>query len=187
MKIQIKKPCFQNWDAMVPNEQGAFCGACAKSVIDFSNKSISEITHYFTINKADKLCGRFKVDQLNTLNFNQFYESFLNITFSKKLTLIICLTFGLWGFNANTVCAQTVNPITKNGTLNTNNTNFNNTIIHVAPIKDTTDIIPNDNIIMGKMIAPHNISKPKNVTLIKGEIQAPIVKREPKIKIRNKK
>ena len=35
MEISIQKPCHENWDSFTPNEQGAFCGKCVKTVIDF--------------------------------------------------------------------------------------------------------------------------------------------------------
>ena len=48
MKIEINKPCHENWDAMTPNEKGAFCSLCKKNVVDFSQKTLSEIKDFFS-------------------------------------------------------------------------------------------------------------------------------------------
>ncbi|HRD37580.1 MAG TPA: hypothetical protein PLC65_03020 [Bacteroidia bacterium] len=47
MKIEINKPCHENWDAMTPNEKGAFCLVCTKDVIDFSKQTLDEIKDFF--------------------------------------------------------------------------------------------------------------------------------------------
>jgi hypothetical protein len=108
MEISIKKPCHENWDAMTPNEQGAFCGKCVKTVVDFSNKSIEEIKEYFFIGKQDeKVCGRFEKTQLASLSFDAFYNEFKGFHFTKRFAVILYFTFGMWLFNASSVHAQT--------------------------------------------------------------------------------
>jgi hypothetical protein len=47
MKISINEPCHENWDKMKSNDKGAFCLSCQKNVVDFSNKTISEIKDFF--------------------------------------------------------------------------------------------------------------------------------------------
>lgn len=49
---------------MTPNEKGAFCSKCSKTVIDFTEKSPEEISLLLTANSGKKLCGRFMSDQL---------------------------------------------------------------------------------------------------------------------------
>ncbi len=61
--IRINEPCHENWDAMTPNEKGKFCGACAKTVVDFTNYSTDEIIGYFKKDKGNT-CGRFTHTQL---------------------------------------------------------------------------------------------------------------------------
>jgi hypothetical protein len=61
--IHIQEPCHENWDAMTPNEKGKFCGACAKTVVDFTNYSDEEIIGYFKKDKGNT-CGRFTHNQL---------------------------------------------------------------------------------------------------------------------------
>lgn len=66
-RISIPKPCHEDWNAMTPNEQGRFCGQCAKTVTDFTGMSASEIQGYLLQNSSTKVCGRFKSTQLDTI------------------------------------------------------------------------------------------------------------------------
>src|SRR5690349_2338514 len=63
-KIHIPEPCHEDWGKMTPNEQGAFCKSCAKTVVDFSSKTEAEIQKYLLDNLDKKVCGRFNVSQL---------------------------------------------------------------------------------------------------------------------------
>jgi hypothetical protein len=36
LQISIPEPCHENWHTMTPTQQGRFCNACAKEVVDFS-------------------------------------------------------------------------------------------------------------------------------------------------------
>ena len=47
MKIQIDKPCHESWDAMTPKEQGRYCNACEKIVVDLTKYSDQEIIDFF--------------------------------------------------------------------------------------------------------------------------------------------
>ena len=49
---------------MTPNQQGAFCKVCSKTVVDFSVKSDAEVQKFLSENQEQKICGRFKVNQL---------------------------------------------------------------------------------------------------------------------------
>lgn len=65
IQLSIPEPCHENWDNMDTTEQGRYCNACAKEVIDFSDMSDSEVLNYFLKNKkAEKVCGRAYPDQL---------------------------------------------------------------------------------------------------------------------------
>lgn len=85
MEISIQKPCHENWDAMTPNEQGAFCGKCMKTVVDFINKTIDEIKEYFTGKQNEKVCGRFETQQLTSLSFDAFLVSLRGLISQKDL------------------------------------------------------------------------------------------------------
>jgi len=64
INIAIENPCHENWDQMTPETQGRFCSSCEKIVIDFSEMSDSEILQFFNKPKTEKICGRFKTEQL---------------------------------------------------------------------------------------------------------------------------
>lgn len=49
---------------MTPNEQGAFCSVCSKTVVDFTNKTTGEIKDFFKQHIGQKICGRFEQQQL---------------------------------------------------------------------------------------------------------------------------
>ena len=107
MEISIQIPCHENWDSFTPNEQGAFCGKCVKTVIDFSNKSLDEIKAFFAGKQDEKVCGRFEKTQLTSLSFDAFYNEFKGFNFTKRFAVILYFTFGMWLFNASSVSAQT--------------------------------------------------------------------------------
>lgn len=65
LQLSIPEPCHQNWHDMNPTQQGRFCNACAKEVIDFSTMSDSEVLNYFSSLKSEKVCGRAYPDQLD--------------------------------------------------------------------------------------------------------------------------
>ena len=65
MRISIENPCHEDWQTMTPETQGRFCGACEKTVVDFTKMSDAEILHYFSKPSVEKTCGRFRVEQLS--------------------------------------------------------------------------------------------------------------------------
>src|ERR1700741_4208742 len=103
MKVSINKPCHENWDTMTPNEQGSFCLSCQKTVIDFSAKTTQEIKYFFqNIASTEKVCGRFKEEQLTELTFDDFFLRFKNWVLPKKLAVIMFLAFGITLFSCQT-------------------------------------------------------------------------------------
>lgn len=64
IQIAIENPCHEDWNNMAPETQGRFCHSCEKIVIDFSQMSDSEILQFFNKPKTEKICGRFKSEQL---------------------------------------------------------------------------------------------------------------------------
>lgn len=140
MEISIKKPCHENWDRMTPNEQGAFCNKCVKTVIDFSNKSIEEIKTFFDAQQKDKICGRFEKKQLSALSFDAFFNEFKSFSFTKRVAVILYFTFGMCLFNIPSGLAQT-NPHVK-GDVEVKNPIMGGVRV-VKPIKDSTKIAHN--------------------------------------------
>jgi len=65
MKISIPQPCHENWNEMLPAENGRFCQSCQKCVIDFTRLSDDEI---LKILKMPNQCGRFSTNQLEEIN-----------------------------------------------------------------------------------------------------------------------
>lgn len=65
LQISIPKPCHENWQNMTATEQGRFCKACAKEVVDFSTMTDTEVLNYFTTITHNNVCGRVLTSQLN--------------------------------------------------------------------------------------------------------------------------
>lgn len=107
MEISIKNPCHEKWESMTPNEQGAFCGKCVKTVIDFSTKSLEEIKNFFEAQHSEKVCGRFETQQLTSLSFDAFFYEFKGFNFTKRFAVVLYFTFGMWLFSASSVTGQT--------------------------------------------------------------------------------
>jgi hypothetical protein len=61
--IYIPKPCHENWDKMTPAQQGKFCSACNKQVVDFSLMTDNQVLNFLS-HQTGKLCGRFDAEQL---------------------------------------------------------------------------------------------------------------------------
>lgn len=65
IQLHVDEPCHENWDAMTKAEQGRFCDACQKQVVDFSTMSDREIAQFFKRPATGSVCGRFMTDQLD--------------------------------------------------------------------------------------------------------------------------
>lgn len=63
-RISIPKPCHEDWNKMTPDQKGAFCKVCNKSVHDFSRKSAEEVEQILLKEEEGKVCGRFRSDQI---------------------------------------------------------------------------------------------------------------------------
>ncbi len=63
-QLTIPEPCHESWQHMTPTQQGRFCNACAKEVIDFSVMSDHEVLNYFNNKKHENVCGRALPSQL---------------------------------------------------------------------------------------------------------------------------
>lgn len=66
LKIKLPNPCQEDWNKMTPAEQGRFCSACEKIVIDFTELSDQELIDFF-VHSNKKACGRFASTQLDRL------------------------------------------------------------------------------------------------------------------------
>ena len=63
--ISIPDPCHENWDAMTPAQQGRHCGACQKTVIDFTLMTDGQILDVIKKANGRHPCGRYLTSQLN--------------------------------------------------------------------------------------------------------------------------
>ncbi|MBN8696814.1 MAG: hypothetical protein J0L87_09800 [Bacteroidetes bacterium] len=114
-KITIPKPCHENWDEMTPNEKGAFCAKCCKTVVDFTKKSIEEIVQHIEERKNEKVCGRFENEQVSSpavINF-KIPISLLptNISIRKAFAIAAFLVFGVGLFSCSTHTGRTMGEI----------------------------------------------------------------------------
>lgn len=95
-KVNIPSPCHEDWNKMTPTAQGAFCGKCQIDVIDFSEKSNSEIKAILIENKEKHLCAHIKTSQLQQLNADYFeWENQSVNTFQSKFLWACVLVFGM--------------------------------------------------------------------------------------------
>ncbi len=100
-KVQINEPCHEDWNKMLPDEKGKFCLSCNKTVVDFSNKTDEEIKYILIEKSKEKVCGRFKNEQLNRpleskLDLNKIPY---NTSLTKRFAIALFLVFGSFLFS----------------------------------------------------------------------------------------
>ncbi len=185
MKITINEPCHENWDAMTPNKQGAFCKSCVKDVVDFSKMSVGQIKDFFSKPQSDKICGRFEEKQLQELTFDDFFAKFTYWNFAKKFAVIFFMAFGFWVFSNSSAVAQN------------NDRHLKGEVAYFEPKplkKDTVKktmgqpVIKAEPKLMGKIKCTtppptHKIIKEKNPPMIMGDFAVPVEEKQPEIKM----
>ena len=62
--LLLSTPCTESWNAMTPAAGGRHCAACAKTVVDFSQKTDAEILRYLAHASQANVCGRLRPDQV---------------------------------------------------------------------------------------------------------------------------
>lgn len=65
IQISIPQPCSEDWQKMTPQDQGRYCDACKKCVVDFTGFTDMQLYDYFIQHAGEKTCGRFHNTQLN--------------------------------------------------------------------------------------------------------------------------
>ncbi|MFI5151579.1 MAG: T9SS type A sorting domain-containing protein [Bacteroidia bacterium] len=95
-RISIPKPCHEDWNRMTPNEQGAFCKVCNKSVHDFSTKKAEEVEAILLNAEEGKICGRFSMEQIPVIRDLEIplYLIPKNMSPFKAFALAVFLVFG---------------------------------------------------------------------------------------------
>lgn len=92
MQINSPNPCLENWEQMTPSGKGRLCDKCSNTVIDFTEMSDGEIKKHF--NNHQKVCGRFRLDQLNRPLEHQ------GLNLKQGVTLAACSLIALSHLNA---------------------------------------------------------------------------------------
>jgi hypothetical protein len=69
LNLSVPAPCHEKWENFTPEAGGGFCGACKKTVVDFTKMSDRQLLEYLQ-NKPVHTCGRFRPDQLKTYVFD---------------------------------------------------------------------------------------------------------------------
>jgi len=93
VQLSINNPCHENWQNMNPSEQGRFCNACAKEVVDFTLMSDTQVLHYFLDRKKENVCGRFYADQLNRSITKPVYPARKKIWYWNYFVMLFLLMF----------------------------------------------------------------------------------------------
>lgn len=63
ISLQIPEPCHADWHKMTSTDQGRFCAACSKQVIDFTAMTDQQVLNYFST-VTGRVCGRLTDEQL---------------------------------------------------------------------------------------------------------------------------
>jgi hypothetical protein len=137
-KINIADPCSQKWEEMMPAENGRFCNACTKVVVDFTQMTNEELIE-FRRTSTKKVCGRYRASQLNktftypvSVKKPWYFNSKL-----LKFSLAGLLTFsGIKSFSQNKTKATSVSTSSKSGTAKTPSSTK-----QVTPNKNTRKIL----------------------------------------------
>ena len=113
--ISIPEPCHKDWNSMTPDANGKFCNSCSKSVIDFTNKTDTEIHAMMMDRKDEKVCGHFKKTQVNrplslTIPFHTLPR---NLSPARAFAVALFIVFGTLLFSCTNEHNQKINEINK--------------------------------------------------------------------------
>lgn len=116
-RISIPKPCHENWNEMLPEQQGRHCLACSKTVVDFTNWEANDILVYLQQKSSKKVCGRFNQDQVietSDAQNEQLIQSVLQarMPLLRKIAAVIVICFGLLQ-NSDTYAQKIVGKIAR--------------------------------------------------------------------------
>ncbi len=95
--LRIEKPCHENWNNMLPEEQGKFCSKCAKTVMDFTTKTTDEIVDFFKHRNFETACVRTRSELLDPLPAQLRLKQRL-----ARFAYLLYLAFGSILFSCNT-------------------------------------------------------------------------------------
>ncbi|MDA3615018.1 hypothetical protein [Polluticaenibacter yanchengensis] len=159
LPIQIPNPCHENWSGMMAQQNGRYCGACEKIVVDFTDWEPDDILQYLKNNS--KTCGRLKVEQLKkpgvVTEENNWLLFIGRLPFSRlaRLAIYTFTVFQLVACNNHTSgevvpVVKVDSTINQPGTIDSMNVVLGEPVIPVVPLPP----IECGTEIMGMMIAP---------------------------------
>lgn len=90
--VEIKKPCYEKLEHRKPGEKGSFCNVCQITVIDFTDKTPEEISHYLTHHKQEVHCGVFNRKDIST---GSRADTFISYLYSRQLKFAAILVLSL--------------------------------------------------------------------------------------------
>jgi hypothetical protein len=131
IQITIPTPCHEDWNTMSPQEKGRFCDKCSKTVQDFSTQSPAEIQQYIREHSNEKLCGRFRNDQLKSPVLIEIaYRPLINrLNFAQSFFLSLLIVFGTTLFSCKTPNDEVIGEIGLTDTISPDTTEPD-TVVH---------------------------------------------------------
>ncbi len=115
--VRIPEPCHEDWNKMTPDDKGRFCSSCSKTVVDFSNKTDSEIRDILLESQGTKVCGHFRKSQIDrplniTIDLNNLPK---NMSITKIFTIALFLVFGTFLFSCTDMNGKKIDGIEVRG------------------------------------------------------------------------
>ncbi|MBI3510059.1 MAG: hypothetical protein HY064_05310 [Bacteroidetes bacterium] len=95
--LSIPKPCHEDWGQMSPEERGRHCSVCCKVVVDFTLMPTEKVVDYISERKDQKICGRFRSDQVSVPEFPEKNKSYTGRI--KLFLAALVFVFGATLFN----------------------------------------------------------------------------------------
>lgn len=92
--VAINEPCHESWEKMTPQEQGRHCDQCCKVVVDFTQMSNGAIADYLKAKTSEKVCGRFREEQVIDLPAHRIRFGFK----LQRFAAAVFLAFGSFLF-----------------------------------------------------------------------------------------
>ena len=108
-KLNVTKPCTEDWATMTPTGAGRHCLLCNKDVIDFSVLNDEQVKTFF-INNGDKpVCGRFRKIQLERIRITlpgYFFQKKIPLWQKYLVLFLICFGSSLFSIDINFSSSQ---------------------------------------------------------------------------------
>ena len=188
ISISIPKSCHEDWNKMTPNQQGAHCKVCCKTVIDFTNKTDEELKNYFLKRTNKSICGRFNENQITTtfVKTENTIPKLSNISFRKRLIFLAHIVFGSTLFSCTNQNGPVqgkviVNDSSKNKTTENHNKMMGEPIISIKKEVVKDSLLPALENHPEKSIHPQKPIKPATKDSAKDTSAGKEIKREIKI------